>query len=142
LRQRGCEQISLELTDCLLMDSTFLGTLARFACEGLTLEQGPPSLRFRLINANERITEMLDNLCVMELFTLAACQEPFAEALEPAPQDPGVSRQEATRNALEAHLTLTAIAPCNQPKFKDVLQFFAEQLQEFETAPPANPHQA
>ena len=141
LRELGCEQVSLELTECLLMDSTFLGTLARFACTGAVPKEGLPSLRFRLINANERITEMLDNLCVMELFTLAACQEPLPEALEMVPTDPGVSRAEVTRTALEAHLTLTSIAPCNQPKFKDVLQFFAEELREIEAAAASDPKQ-
>ena len=139
LRELGCENISLELTECLLMDSTFLGTLARFACEGSLPKEGASPLRFRLINANERVTEMLDNLCVIQLFTLASCAGEPAPALEPVPNDPGVSREEVTRTALEAHLALTSIAPCNQPKFKDVLQFFAEQLKRMEAQGDSGP---
>ena len=64
LRQKGFSCFVIELSECLLMDSTFLGVLAGF---GLKMSQPsgslPPSL-VELRNPNARITELLENLGV------------------------------------------------------------------------------
>lgn len=139
LEQRGCGTISLELGECPLMDSTFLGTLARFACDHAAPGAGGGRTRVQLLNANDRVTEMLDNLCVLSLFTLSTGLPVPAGPMEPVRETADVSRQEVTRTALEAHLALTALSPSNEPKFKDVLIFFNEQLKALEGgAPPAS----
>ena len=60
----------LDLAECVLMDSTFLGVLAGF---GLKLsagngDHGPHGIE--LLNPNARITELLDTLGVLHLFKL------------------------------------------------------------------------
>src|SRR5947209_12471263 len=62
LRQKGYAYFVLELSECLLMDSTFLGVLTGF---GLQLGQGkkdPCDGAIELLNANPRITDLLENL--------------------------------------------------------------------------------
>jgi len=44
------------------------------------------------------------------------------------PVGAGPTRLETSRTCLEAHETLMKINPDNVPKFKDVTQFFAEDL--------------
>ena len=43
------------------------------------------------------------------------------------------SREEVTRNCLEAHRKLMEISPANIPKFKEVAQFLAEDLKKLKS---------
>jgi anti-sigma B factor antagonist len=132
---RGYRRFVLDVSECLLMDSTFLGMLAgiglKFAEPG---EHGQKSLE--LLNPNPRICDLLENLGVDHLFKIIREQ--------PAPEDDGFQsinqandkdRAELTRNSLEAHETLMRINPNNVPKFKDVAQFLAEDLKRLEEKP-------
>lgn len=136
LWQKGFSNFVIELSECLLMDSTFLGVLAGF---GLKMHQqadnSPPRL-VELRNPNPRITELLDNLGVLDLFSIS--QGPLAapeevQACSPEPAHP--SRAEVTRACLEAHQTLMDINPANVPKFKEVAKFLAEDLQKLQDKP-------
>jgi len=126
----------LDLTDCTLMDSTFLGVLAGF---GLKMKKDQktdgsgPSLE--LMNANPRIMELLENLGVLELFRIF--QVPSVELAPDAVSMKTVesikpTREDITRNCLEAHKTLMALTPENAAKFKDVTKFLAEDLKKMQ----------
>ena len=127
LQESGCRTVVLDLTECVLMDSTFLGVLAneghqRAVRQGDRIEPG-----LEMVNPNQRIRDLIDNLGVAHLFKVIECdlsKEEF-KAVEPG-KDTG--RQEITRTCLEAHQTLMALNPANVSKFKDVAQFFAEAL--------------
>jgi anti-sigma B factor antagonist len=129
LRQQSCNYFVLDLSECVLMDSTFLGVLA-----GLGLKMRGPDgdaclSGIELLNPNQRITELLENLGVLHLFSVT--QGPLtlpdgAEARTATPANP--SREEVTRACLEAHQTLMQINPNNVARFKDVAQFLAEDL--------------
>jgi anti-anti-sigma factor len=129
LLERGTGQFVLDLSDCVIMDSTFLGILARFA-QKLSEPGGAPD-RLVLRNANARIVDLLDNLGVSQLFTLIQGDGPVQVACEPVPMTE-TDKVEATRIALEAHRTLMELNPANVPKFKDVAQFMAEDLRKLE----------
>lgn len=127
LRGKGYTYFVLDLSECVLMDSTFLGVLA-----GLGLKMSAQDEKDRaieLLNPNARITELLENLGVLHLFRLTQGPLVLPEdtaAHTPSPCNP--SREEVTRACLEAHRTLMAINPDNVPKFKEVTQFLAEDL--------------
>lgn len=129
LRERGFSYFVIELTDCALMDSTFLGVLAGF---GLKLSQGNGSQNpgcVELRNANARIAELLENIGVLHLFKTAQGELESPEQLEAfAHECIAASRQEVTRTCLEAHKTLIEINPENEARFKDVTKFLAEDL--------------
>jgi anti-sigma B factor antagonist len=134
LRSKGYGHFVLDLSECVLMDSTFLGVLAGF---GLKSSSGPTDQQpgIELVNPNARITELLENLGVLHLFKVT--QGPLVlpgntAALPHAALNP--SREEVTRACLEAHQTLMDINPDNVPKFKEVAQFLAEDLKKLRAA--------
>jgi anti-sigma B factor antagonist len=129
LRQQGCNYFVLDLAECVLMDSTFLGVLAGF---GLKLSAGNGNQGqhgIELLNPNARITELLDTLGVLHLFKLTQGPLPLPEQAEPRPHAPASpTKAEVTRTCIEAHQTLADLSPANAAKFKDVTQFLAEGL--------------
>ena len=134
LRQKGCNCFVLDLSECVLMDSTFLGVLAGFGLKlsGGNGDQGRHGIE--LFNPSPRITELLETLGVLHLFTITQGDLTPAEstqALERAPANP--SKAEVTRTCLEAHETLMDLSPANAARFKDVTQFLAEGLKKPKT---------
>ena len=129
LRQQGCNYFVLDLAECVLMDSTFLGVLAGF---GLKLSAGNGDHGrhgIELLNPSPRITELLDTLGVLHLFKLTQGPLPLPDQTEPRPHTPGSpTKEEVTRACIEAHQILSDINPANDAKFKDVTQFLAEGL--------------
>src|SRR6266481_2259290 len=71
LRQKGCTYFVLDLSECVLMDSTFLGELAGFGLKMLPASGEANSRSIELVGANPRIAELLENLGVIHLFKLA-----------------------------------------------------------------------
>jgi len=129
LRQQGCNYFVLDLAECTLMDSTFLGVLAGF---GLKLSAGNGDQGrhgIELLNPNARITELLDTLGVLHLFKFTQGPLTLPEQTESRPHTPASpTRAEVARTCIEAHQTLMAISPANAAKFKDVTQFLTEGL--------------
>src|SRR6267142_1424681 len=129
LRQKGYSCFILELSECALMDSTFLGVLTGFGLKLNPSQQPDYDGAIELRNANARITDLLENLGVLHLFRLTnGAQTPAAatESFTAAPCDH--SKEEVTRACLEAHHTLMEVNPDNVARFKDVAQFLAEDL--------------
>ncbi|MDB6125770.1 MAG: hypothetical protein JWQ71_4763 [Pedosphaera sp.] len=135
LLQRGFTCFILDLTECLLMDSTFLGVLAGF---GLKIDAAKVSVNgegaangkgIELLNPNARIAELLENLGVIHLFKVVnGTMDSAMQGLDHTPVQAKPTREEITRNCLDAHKTLMDITPANVPRFKDVTQFLAEDL--------------
>lgn len=131
LRERGHRKFVLDVTDCPIMDSTFLGVLAGF---GLKLNESPGGpATIVLLNPNQRILDLLENLGVSHLFTTIQGKDPLsAKCKEVQPSGDGATKLDTSRTCLEAHETLMAINPANIPKFKDVTKFMAEDLKKLE----------
>lgn len=129
LRSKGYEFFVLDLSECALMDSTFLGVLAGFGLRLSPAKGQQGARRMQLLNPNPRILELLETLGVLDLFHVAMgevtvppeCREVTAEAGDH-------SRKEVTRACLEAHETLMSLNSANASRFKDVAQFLAEDL--------------
>ncbi len=131
LIQRGYGHFIIDLSECVLMDSTFLGVLAGFGIK-LTPASSPNG-RIELSNPNARVTELLENLGVLPLFKIVnGSLQLDGEVCEQTPVPINASREEITRTSLEAHQALMAVNPDNVPRFKDVAQFLAEDLKNLE----------
>ena len=131
LRARGYRNFILDLTDCLIMDSTFLGVLAGFGLRLAESVDEKPTVT--LLNLNQRILDLLENLGVTHLFRLVQGTEPLSQKCrEVRPTDGARNKLETARACLEAHETLMSINPANIPKFKDVTRFMAEDLKRLE----------
>jgi anti-sigma B factor antagonist len=133
LASRGLKHFVFDLTDCVMMDSTFLGVLAGIALKlGAGKKEGA-ECQPQLLNANPRISEVLENLGVVDLFKLVNSKGQLTNSYEPAKSET-VSQVEITRTCLQAHKLLMAIQPENVAKFKDVAQFLSEDLKRQESA--------
>jgi len=130
LRQKGYDYFVIELSECLLMDSTFLGVLAGFGLKMSQADGNVPASPVELRNPNARVTELIENVGVLHLFKVAQGPLSAPEALETcATEAVHPSREEITRACLEAHQTLMEINPENVTRFKEVTRFLAEDLQ-------------
>jgi anti-anti-sigma regulatory factor len=129
LLQRGYTCFILDLTECVLMDSTFLGVLAGFGLKLNSPQTDKIDRTIQLFNPNGRISELLENLGVLHLFkvTEGNVKVPDGAAVKDV-QTTNASREEVTRTCLEAHKTLMDINPDNVGRFKDVTAFLADDL--------------
>jgi anti-sigma B factor antagonist len=155
LRQRGFESFVLDLSECVTMDSTFLGVLAGTALklsEHRSPRQNvgqkgelPSNAHLRLLNPNERVSDLIDNLGISDLFRTVRCEtQTRAAQYQSAPDDVHPTQEELSRTCLEAHRLLMDLNPRNIPKFKEVAQFLAEDLKKLTAQAkdaPANQHQ-
>jgi anti-anti-sigma regulatory factor len=132
LSQKGYNRFIIDLSECVLMDSTFLGVLAGF---GIKLNQAGASDQrgIELLNANARVTELLENLGALHLFKTTSGALPLPDNLHAStPESINPTHEEITRTSLEAHQTLMSVNPENVARFKDVTQFLAEDLKTLE----------
>ena len=116
--EQGGRVLLLDLTDCVNMDSTFLGILMSMTSR---LD------RIELLNPSERITDLLDSLGVMDLLKVGEGGNPFEARLDTA-ESTKADKRALTEAILEAHQLLMKINPANVPKFKDVSKFLEEDL--------------
>jgi anti-anti-sigma regulatory factor len=129
LRQKGCHYFVLDLSECALMDSTFLGVLAGFGLKNSTGGPSQPPTTIELLNPNERITELLESLGVLHLFKLTQGPLQMPDGSESrAVTSCSSTKEEVTRSCLEAHQTLMQLSPENAAKFKEVAAFLSEDL--------------
>lgn len=136
LNQKGYNRFVMDLTDCVLMDSTFLGVLAGFGMKANSNETGMPGCcEIELHHPSPRVAELLENLGVLHLFKITdgALQLP-QDAQAQVPESTNPTHEEITRTSLEAHQTLMAAHPDNVARFKDVAQFLAEDLKNIQKA--------
>src|SRR5260221_2629101 len=104
LSQKGYGHFIIDLSECVLMDSTFLGVLAGFGIKANPAGGAAEKYRIELHNANARVAELLENLGVIHLFntTSGAMQLPEdVKACTPESLNP--THEEITRPSLEAH---------------------------------------
>ena len=135
LWRNGCHYFVLDLTECVLMDSTFLGTLAGFGLKASTPQPDGIERTLELFNPSERVAELVENLGVWHLFKvtqgkLALPETGAATEISPAP----VRTEDCKRTSLEAHRLLIELNPDNAAKFKDVTQFLTEDLKKIKAA--------
>ena len=132
LAQKGYGHYIIDLSECVLMDSTFLGVLAGFGMK-LNPKGAPAERGIELHNTTTRVSELLENLGAVHLFKLTSGPMNLPADMKPCTPEPlQPSHEQITRTCLEAHQTLMAMNPENVARFKDVTQFLAEDLKSLE----------
>ena len=119
---RGALEFIVDLKDCRLMDSTFMGTLAGISLSLGKLGEGCLSV----VNLNERNAESLCSLGLDHLFNVSVSMRKGEGQSHPVPVREYRSAQ--ARTMLEAHEALIKTSPENLQKFKDVIQYLEEEL--------------
>ncbi len=125
-RGEGVTRHCLDLTGCLLMDSTFSGVLA-----GLAGGPGPDEDRdrFTLVGANARVLDLLDNLGVLGLVDVVTSDGHLAGRDDGEEIKLGApSKGDTARCCLEAHRLLMQLKPENEAKFRPVTDMLEEQI--------------
>ena len=125
---RGYREFVVDLAECAMMDSTFMGTMASVALRLKELGQG----HLHIVHCKDRSQELLSGLGLDQIFDIHAngARAPEYEALEQTPESrpPEVKKKEQTETMLEAHEALCEAAPENLFRFKDVLDFLRQDL--------------
>jgi anti-sigma B factor antagonist len=127
----SAERILLDMSDCIGMDSTFMGVLAGISC----YIKSKSDINFKLINLSEKNQKLLITLGVDRVvdYSLSVTEDEQelmghpsegAQTLEPD----FTNKLEAAKTTLEAHETLVDIAPENYDKFKSVLEFLQQDV--------------
>jgi len=124
---RGYREFIVDLANCPVMDSTFMGTLTGVALQLREHEQG----RLSIINLNERNKDLLCNLGLNQLFVIEDSVLNNGEAADQKPLqiNPGADRTLQAQTMLEAHEALVEADAGNLTKFKDVLDYLRQDLQ-------------
>ena len=122
---RGHREFVVDLRNCPVMDSTFMGTLAMIALRLREIGQGS----LHVVNLNERNHDLLTNLGLDQLFSMDACGvkdggPALKSTLQPAAGDHSVQAE----TMLEAHEALVEADAGNLTKFKDVLEYLKQDL--------------
>lgn len=134
LAQKGFKHFIIDLSECVLMDSTFLGVLAGFGMK-LNPNGAPAERGIELHCATTRVSDLLENLGAAHLFKSTSGPLQLPEDVKTCtPESINPTREQIARTSLEAHQTLMAMNPENVARFKDVAQFLAEDLKSIEKA--------
>jgi anti-sigma B factor antagonist len=128
---RGYREFFFDLQECVMMDSTFMGTMAGMALRLKELGQG----RLHVLHCGPRSLELLSGLGLDQILDIRAngatapeCAE-LTESNERPAEGSAEAKREQAGTMLEAHEALCKAAPENLPRFKDVLEYLKQDLQ-------------
>jgi anti-sigma B factor antagonist len=122
--ERGHRVFVVDLADCPVMDSTFMGTLAGLALRLRESENGS----LLVCNVNERNADLLRNLGLNNLFTVESKADAADQAESTLSSDGSLSRLDHAACMIEAHEALVDADPENFARFKDVLEYLKQDL--------------
>ena len=124
---RGYREFVVDLQDCNMMDSTFMGTMAGVALRLKELGHG----HLRIVHCGQRSRDLLSGLGLDQILTIQSngshppeCQSIDDEAAEKA----NATKKEQAQTMLDAHEALCEAAPENLLRFKDVLDYLKQDL--------------
>jgi anti-sigma B factor antagonist len=125
---RGYREFVVDLAECAMMDSTFMGTMASVALRLKELGKG----HLHVVHCRNRSQELLCGLGLDQIFAIHdnGAHAPKCEMLEETPrgQSSEAEKKEQAETMLEAHEALCEAAPENLFRFKDVLDFLRQDL--------------
>ena len=124
---RGYREFVMDLADCAMMDSTFMGTMASVALRLKELGRG----HLHVIHCGNRSRELLSGLGLDQIFDIHGdgSGAPQCKTLERASDGSREDRkQQQAQTMLEAHEALCQAAPENFFRFKDVLDYLKQDL--------------
>jgi anti-sigma B factor antagonist len=122
--EQGCSRVLVEMSDCLGMDSTFMGVLAGLAVH-LKKKEGELVLR-HLSEKNVFLVKMLGLAHLVHIEQGGAVAQTMPASVRVL--ENGSNKSELTQTMIAAHELLVEVAPDNILKFKDVLAFLKEDL--------------
>lgn len=120
----GIGNITVELGECLSMDSTCMGVLSMLALTGIKSK-----VKIRLLNAGGN-RQLLKGLGVEKLFKFEDGEvEHFSNVIYPAVQADGKDLAAAAETVLQAHETLVDADSGNQQRFGTVIEMTRQDVE-------------
>ena len=125
---RGYREFIVDLQNCAMMDSTFMGTLAGVALRLKELGDG----HLHVVHCGARSRELLSGLGLDQIFSIhgEGLSAPQCNQLDEE-SSAGISpeqKREQAQTMLDAHEALCRAAPENLTRFKDVLDYLKQDL--------------
>lgn len=120
IAQQPVSTVVLDLSECVGMDSTFMGVLA-----GLSGRLKQSSQTLELINLSEKNANLLATLGVDQViahYSHSHGHEVPGQNAKPL-SIAGVTKKELAETALQAHETLVELSEENRPRFKRVIEY-------------------
>jgi anti-anti-sigma factor len=136
---RGYREFVVDLENCAMLDSTFMGTMAGVALRLKELGHG----HLHVVHCGEHSRDLLTGLGLDQIFSIHADGSESNGAAVPAhPEvltgavspDAAVQKQRQAQQMLDAHEALCEAAPENISRFKDVLDYLKQDLHKEPTA--------
>jgi anti-anti-sigma regulatory factor len=125
---RGYREFIVDLQNCVMMDSTFMGTLAGVALRLKELGNG----HLHVVHCGLRSRELLSGLGLDQIFDIHSegVAAPACSDLDndEAPHVSPDEKREQAQTMLDAHEALCEAAPENFTRFKDVLDYLKQDL--------------
>ena len=124
---RGYREFIVDLANCAMMDSTFMGTMAGVALRLKELGQG----HLHIVHCGMRSRELLSGLGLDQIFTIHSDGQSAPQCASLENETDGELREqkrEQTATMLAAHEALCQAAPENFFRFKDVLDYLKQDL--------------
>jgi anti-sigma B factor antagonist len=123
--EQGCSRLVVEMSECLGMDSTFMGVLA-----GLAVHLKRKDGEVVLCHVSDKNAFLVKMLGLSHLVRVEQDGGP-GQAMPADARVLGVAgdKEVLTKTMISAHEVLVEVAPDNIVKFKDVLTFLKEDLQ-------------
>ncbi len=125
---RGYREFVIDLENCAMMDSTFMGTMAGVALRLKELGHG----HLHIVHCTNRSRELLSGLGLDQIFSIhgngSSAPECAALQRNSKEESPEAKKHEQAETMLEAHEALCEVAPENFFRFKDVLDYLKQDL--------------
>jgi anti-sigma B factor antagonist len=123
---RGYREFVVDLENCAMMDSTFMGTMAGVALRLKELGHG----HLHVVHCGERSRNLLTGLGLDQIFDIHSngSAAPECENLEHENANGVADKKQVSANMLDAHQALCDAVPTNFSRFKDVLDYLKQDL--------------
>lgn len=132
--RRGLVRIVVDLAECPIMDSTFMGTLTSLHLAMEKLPAGGGSLI--VLNANDRNLDLLQSLGLDQLFRVDKDGTELPELRREVDKEmlaragvQSLDKSEHAAHVLEAHEALAGANAANRDRFRDVVTFLKSEVQ-------------
>ena len=117
----GVREFYLDLSQSLVMDSMFTGVVANLA--------SGPNLKFTLVDANQRVTDLLANLGALQFFSVLQGLEGVPEVGPARDVPPSTYEKLATTECcLESHRFLMGLQAENRARFGNLEKVLEAEL--------------
>ncbi|MFL6516355.1 MAG: STAS domain-containing protein [Chthoniobacterales bacterium] len=128
MMNRGYREFVIDLQNCVMMDSTFMGTLAGVSLRLKELGNG----HLHVVHCGLRSQELLSGLGLDQIFSIHAggLSAPQCSDLdgEETVNNSTEQKREQAQTMLDAHEALCQAASENFTRFKDVLDYLKQDL--------------